>query len=63
MNNKIKIISLSIVGLFFAYNIGYTKAEKKILTMILDENYHPKLKKKIDYHFKNNFKQSTIKLN
>jgi len=52
MNNKIKIIFLSIVGLFFAYNIGYTKAEKKILTMILDETHHPELKKKIDYHAK-----------
>jgi len=63
MNNKIKIIFLSIVGLFFAYNIGYTKAEKKILTMILDENYHPELKIKVKYHLDNNFKQSTIKLN
>ena len=52
MKNKLKTIALSIVGLFFAYTIGYTKAEKKILTMILDENYHPELKKKIDYHAK-----------
>jgi hypothetical protein len=57
MKNKLKIIALSIVGLFFAYTIGYTKAEKKILTMILDENYHPELKAKVKYHLDNNFKQ------
>jgi len=58
MKKTIKTITLSIVGLFFAYTIGYTKAEKKILTMILDENYHPELKVKVEYHLDNNFKQS-----
>ena len=43
---KIKTIIVSIVSVFLAYIIGYTKAENKILTMILDENYHPELKKK-----------------
>tara|TARA_B100001175_G_scaffold118935_2_gene101093 strand:+ start:2567 stop:2749 length:183 start_codon:yes stop_codon:yes gene_type:complete len=59
MKNKLKIIALSIVTVVCAYTIGYTKAEKKILTMILDENHHPELKAKIDYHLENNFKEST----
>jgi len=59
MKNKLKIITLSVITIISVYAIGYTQAEKKILTMILDENYHTELKKKVEYHFDNHFKQST----